>query len=353
MPTKKTVYIVGAGASSEAGLPTGQELKHNIARSLDIRYEDGHSRSSGDRAIDQAIRMHVSNQSEGRGDINPHLHACWRIRDAMPQAISIDNFIDAHSDDEKIEFCGKLAIVKTILDAERKSLLYIDRSNTNNKINYKVLENTWYASFIKLLTENCKADELVKRFKSISLIIFNYDRCIEHFIFNSLQNYYGLTPDKSAEIISELDIYHPYGVIGNLPWQGGRCIEFGEEVHPSHLLEFSVQIKTFTEGTDPDSSEIKAIRNKMNRADIIVFLGFAYHKLNVQLLLPSTFFGNSINASSYFGTAKGISNSDCKIIIKSLEKFNDLEDVDININNNLDCSMLFNEYWRSLSLSDG
>ncbi len=36
--SKKTVYVLGAGASAEAGLPTGAELKNKIATLLsDIR----------------------------------------------------------------------------------------------------------------------------------------------------------------------------------------------------------------------------------------------------------------------------------------------------------------------------
>jgi hypothetical protein len=103
MFNKKTVLVIGAGGSQEANLPTGKELKDRIASLLDIRFEDRIRRSSGDPLILDALR-HLVRQPNGQpGDINPHLHACWAIRDAMPQAISIDNFIDAHSGDDKIE----------------------------------------------------------------------------------------------------------------------------------------------------------------------------------------------------------------------------------------------------------
>ena len=97
MQPKKTVIVVGAGASQEAGLPTSVELKISIARDLDIRFKL-FEQNSGDRTIAAAL------QSRFR-DINPHLHACWKIRDALPQAISIDNFIESHRRDEKVGFC--------------------------------------------------------------------------------------------------------------------------------------------------------------------------------------------------------------------------------------------------------
>ena len=35
----KTVFIIGAGASTEVGLPVGDELKHKIAELLDIEID--------------------------------------------------------------------------------------------------------------------------------------------------------------------------------------------------------------------------------------------------------------------------------------------------------------------------
>lgn len=43
----------------------------------------------------------------------------------MPQSISIDNFIDSHKGDKEIELCGKLAIVRAVLEAEAKSDAFV------------------------------------------------------------------------------------------------------------------------------------------------------------------------------------------------------------------------------------
>jgi len=59
---------------------------------------------------------------------NELLDAAQRIKDGLIQSISIDNFIDIHQVNESVVFCGKLAIIKTILDAEKNSPLYFDRS---------------------------------------------------------------------------------------------------------------------------------------------------------------------------------------------------------------------------------
>ena len=350
MSNKKTLYIVGAGASSEANLPTGYELKEKIASLLDIRFDRRYTQLSGDRCICEALEKYAQESAIPRENVKLYLDAALRIRDGMPQAISIDSFIDTQ-DDDKIELCGKLAIVRSILDAERKSLLYVNPSNINNRLNFRNLEETWYANFMKLLTENCTKENLARRLESIALIVFNYDRCIEHFLYNSLKNYYGLEPDEAGKLVNEIEIYHPYGVVGSLPWQGGQSVAFGDELHPQKLLNLTHQIKTFTESTDPQSREILAIRNNVIKSDYIVFLGFAYHKLNMKLLMPDIPIADSLKVSYCFGTAKGISSSDCEIITEELRDFYKSSIKEIKIRNQLDCYRLFEEFWRSLSLN--
>lgn len=342
MTNTKTVYVVGAGASSEAKLPTGNQLKENIANFLNIRVERGQI-VAGDELIIQAIRRYANGIA--KTNINAYLQASRRIVAAMPQSISIDNFIDIQKGDENIEFCGKLAIARSILYTERKSLLYIDDSNIYNKMNFSNLEEKWYSSFWKLLTENCTKDLLPKRLETISLIVFNYDRCIEHFLYNSLQNYYDIPSDEAAILVSQMEVLHPYGVVGRLPWQDGQTIDYGAEPDSRILLNLVKQIKTFTEGTDPNSSEIIRIRRSVSEADNIVFLGFAYHQLNMKLMATN----NSDKSTSYFGTARGISDSDCKIIEQDLKEYKSSSPKAINISNKLDCASLFKEYWRSLS----
>jgi hypothetical protein len=124
----RTLFVVGAGASYEAGLPTGNDLKQTIAKKIDIRFDDfGASRlKSGDPQITEAFWDKCREDGDKSLDINPYLRAAWQIRDALPQAISIDNYIDNHQGNEKIELCGKLWIVQSIIMAERDSKMYFD-----------------------------------------------------------------------------------------------------------------------------------------------------------------------------------------------------------------------------------
>lgn len=347
--TENTVFIIGAGASKEANLPTGDELKGTISKLLDIRFKDGYHQSSGDTTIPTALRLlaQTPGQHHGNVDINPYLHEAWLIRDALPLAISIDNFIDAHRYNDKIAVCGKLAIVCSILNAERKSHLYIDERN-DSYINLSRLNETWFLSFFKLLTENCQKSQLTERIKSLTLIVFNYDRCIEHFIYYALQKYYKLSAIESAELVNSINIYHPYGNVGNLPWGNSNgAIKFGADLQADQLWELSQKIKTFTEGTDPEASEIIAIRKHMSLANKVVFLGFAFHKLNMELITPTHLDDTNSSKVKCFATTYGISDSDKTVIDQQIKELYQGK-VSISMANST-CGKFFTDYWRSLS----
>lgn len=320
-PTEKSlVLVIGAGASNEVGLPLGSELKKQIGKALDIRYERGINRESGDEIIDGSFRVLASEDHQNRhNNINLYLEAAWRIRDAMPQAISIDNFIDSHRSNDTIALCGKLAIARCILDAECKSKLKVDRDNINNKIDFPAVENTWFNSFFQLLTENCQQNDLPERLSKVGIICFNYDRCIEHYLHSSLQNFYGMSADDASSLLSNLEIHHPYGTTGKLPWQDIReGFQYGAAPNPRKLIMLANGLRTFTEGIDKSNSDIVATRSLLCSTKRIVFLGFAFHRLNLQLLFPGLQSGEQARATKIYATALGISPSDVKEIMNDL-----------------------------------
>jgi hypothetical protein len=127
-----------------------------IASLLDIRFERGYELVAGDHLICEALHVAIRREDPNARDINPHIHAARHIRDAMPQALSIDNFIDAHRGEKRIELCGKLAIARSILQAERDSKLYVEPTVRSKNPNFNCLRETWFNSFFMLLTENCR-----------------------------------------------------------------------------------------------------------------------------------------------------------------------------------------------------
>jgi hypothetical protein len=353
--SQNTVFVIGAGASEEANLPTGYELKETISRLLDFKFDSTFrdKTKSGDETIIIAFWLladQLFDQVDGStGNIvNSYVDEARHIREALPQAISIDNFIDTRRDNYKIAQCGKLAIVRSILEAEKNCLLHFERKRTDSIIDFKDLEETWYTPFFQLITQNCVKNDLKERFKSITLIIFNYDRCIEHFIYYALQNYYNIPGTEAADLVKNINIYHPYGDVGTLPWiNEAGAVAFGEYLRPENLLLQSSKINTFVEGTDPGSSKILEIRKHMGRANKLVFLGFAFHPLNMQLITPKKRKG-VLKGIKCFATTFNISDSNKKVIKDQICDMYPGPNQIVEMSD-LKCYAFFSEYWRNLS----
>ena len=301
----KTVFVLGAGASAEVCLPVGEALKGIIAEKIDIQFEDfGRGLISGDIRIVNALRELVRLPDGRAGDINPYRHAAQRLRDALPHVKSIDHALYTHSDDELANVCGKLGIVVSILEAERKSKIYYSM-NDPQKLKFDDLPVTWFARFVNLLIENVKIKEADSIFDNVTFISFNYDRCIEYYLHEALQKSFSLDKNAVAEIMKRLKIFHPYGCVGKLSWQEPDIalqVPYGAERYD--LLKLSKQILTFNETVD-EKAEIDKIAYEIRDAKIIVFLGFGFHEQNLKLIDPVV---NS-NSKRVYATPLGISHS--------------------------------------------
>ncbi|MES0094597.1 hypothetical protein [Mesorhizobium sp. M0030] len=315
---KKTVLILGAGASYEAGLPVGDMLKTQIADGLRVRKTDEWygSWAVADKGLVEAIRSLDKSGHYKTGEIQD---TCKRISSALPLARSIDNYLHSHKDSKAIEKCGKVGIVGSILNAERESKLKVDDENgASPKVDFPELAGTWYNRFASLMFEPT-FDDLRHSLENLTVIIFNYDRCFEHFMYHAIITYYGCYALDAANVVKSMKIYHPYGSAGYLPWMEQKpAAKFGEVVDGGRLLSLADQVKTYTEGVDRESSEIKAIHSAMRETNNVVFLGFGYIPLNMQLLRPpadgAEKHGKTRPEKFFLGTGYGIFPEDREIV---------------------------------------
>lgn len=340
----RTLFVVGAGASAELDLPVGSALMPVIARKLDIRFPDGYRQEGGDPDVMEALRAKA--RAAGH-DVNRYVEAGWKIRDGMPIAPSIDNFLDAHQEDGFVVSSGKIAIARAILDAERGSKIYFNYQQ-QRKPDITKVAGTWLPAFASRLVESVSSSVIEKLFENISFITFNYDRCIETFLFHAIQDYYGVPESRAAEILSSLRISHPYGMVGALPWQttSRDAVPFGAKFGGESLLGVSEKIKTFTERVD-EQTLLDQLKQQVSNAETIVFLGFSFQDQNMDLL--------GISAEGVtrrvFATAYGFSSSDCDVISVGIRRMLRREDlkVQIELRNNLKCADLFGEYSKSIT----
>ena len=345
-----TLFVVGAGASAEIGLPVGSSLLETIATKLKIFFQDGIRLSSGDPEIANVIRLHARRRNENQ---NIYYQKARMIHEAVPVAPSIDNFLDAHKKDEHLQFCGKLGIVASILEAERKSKLFVD-GHDNDDIDLSHLSSTWYTAFMKMLVERIDLDEIESVFDNVSFITFNYDRCIQRFLHVALQKYYGIDSGRAANLISKLEIIHPYGSIGRLPFEGGpSVVPYGARLDEAALIEAAGRIRTFTEQIE-DFEFLEAIRQSVCGAETLVFLGFGFHPQNMELLSG----GSMINTRRAYATSYLCSNGDIEVFIRQIRAMlrddftpgNDFDgySVDVRVPAGLKCVDLLSEFSRSI-----
>lgn len=342
---RKTVIVVGAGASSEVGLPTGAELKADVANKLSFEFELDQWRQSrmikGDPYIANFLNALRAN-SVVKSD---PFKAAKKLSVILPQGLSIDTVLDNHSDDETMTVCGKCGIFSSIIQSERKSSLFHSTDTTASSFDFKRSEDSWFHFFFMLLTEGAHQTRVKDIFKNLTFIIFNYDRCIEYYLCEALLNYYRLDSIEVTNIVKELKIFHPYGTIGKLNWRDSGTeldVSFGSENY--NLLTADKTIKTFSERVDGNSGLV-GIQKEIQEAETLIFLGFAFHEQNMQLLstVAST-------VRNIYGTALNVSNSDTTVIKETIK--NTLNPIDssvkINLGQSWKCSDIFKEFRLSL-----
>jgi len=192
---------------------------------------------------------------------------------------------------------------------------------------------------------------LAGRFASAVFVVFNYDRCLEHYLYEALQVYYDLPPNAAAALIKELRIYHPYGTVGALPWlprPDQVTVEFGSDAAAPVLLAQARGIRTFTQVADPKADEIENIRRSVAEADRLIFLGFAFDPMNLALLWPHGPASETSDAACY-ATAYKISDENVLAIRGDLMNLMGVQQTHLYVRNEYKCSQLLERYGRSLS----
>ncbi len=279
MLRNKTLFVIGAGASKEVGLPVGVELAAQARKLLTFKFSFG-------RIEEGDYEFHREILNFSGADHQKYFSACARIVEAIETADSIDYTIDRFKEDGIFGKIGKAAIVRLITAAERHSKLFIDPAKRNSRtLPQGALTQTWYSILSKILFQGLDTSTVGEVFNNCAIICFNYDRCIEHYFFHELVRSFGISREHAADTVAKLNIWHPYGSIGTLPWPNKSGVSFGDEVDNFAL---SKEIKTFTEKIENEAS-LLPLRDATVEADALVFLGFGFNPGNMKLFTPNRY----------------------------------------------------------------
>ncbi|WP_029084707.1 hypothetical protein [Bradyrhizobium sp. th.b2] len=274
MFNKPIVLAVGAGASyDQYKLPLGGELAAGIARDTGIAWDD-----DALDVLNRGSRDLLDNFFRTSADSEAILAAAKKLSYAMASTISIDDALFLLSEHPECVKVGKLCIMRAILMAEASSPL---RVQSRKGLAHDAGRDGWIEQIFSMAITGYKLSQIVEHaFKNITFVIFNYDRCVEHYLFWSLRRLEVTLPDAQAAI-ENLNIIRPYGGLRPIFRDSGSNLVFGAAPQQD-LWDRIGRIRTFTE------SEVLhdggALSKALSNAQMILFLGFGFHPQNLELL---------------------------------------------------------------------
>jgi hypothetical protein len=172
---------------------------------------------------------------------------------------------------------------------------------------------------------------------------------VELFLFRAVQLAYSLDDTEAAAVMRHLKISHPYGQAGNLPHQTAQDgVGYGQPIFGNQLLSMMGKVKTYTEQAHSDE-ERNSWHATLASAEQIIFLGFAFHRQNIDLLTPAA--GGPISsAPAIIASSYEVSRSDeeifeerVKLMLKYGSPTSPLHDYIVKFNNGT-CSELIVNY---------
>lgn len=274
-----TLFIVGAGASYDYGLPVGNALANEIRlRAMAL--------ASGNNLTDLGkVGEHLMNRYPNIVDRTPKMAALKKIAERIYPAASIDRFIEQNNHDQSVTEMGKVLIASCIADAEASGSLSLD-AGEKVELFASPVSASWCDAFLKFLVRGehwTSVDEMLGR--NYSVVCFNYDRCLERYLISGLQQAFGLRYSAAWDLVyNKLKILHPYGQLGRLPSkapEGDDGIAYGCRLTDPWVM--AKNIRTFTEQSTDRSGDAEVYK-AIDRADRIVFLGFSFEQLNMEMM---------------------------------------------------------------------
>jgi len=295
-----TVFVIGAGASSEYALPLGSILRDQIALAINYRHKEHSLPQNGDEILLNAIKRQFDSE---KTTIDSYIATGRDLAASMPMHASIDEALHYWSTKPEAVQLGKIAIAHKILEAERNSSLSENRETGR----VDVPQVGWIWPFLSMtLGSDLTREQAGQSFDNLTLINFNYDRTVEQYLYWALQQYGRVSADVAANAVASLNQIRPYGSVGNLPWQESPGPPFGGSQAGNDLFAISKSIRTYTEQQYAGTEQ--KIGQALESARLVVFLGFGYHLQNMKLLNSPV--GKTYQMRTVIATVKDVSEED-------------------------------------------
>jgi hypothetical protein len=294
MVSKDTVLVVGAGASMPYKFPSGSQLVELILNQTKLT-------AWGDGRLTPVPTAEIATALMAR-DFSPADIARFRQSLELSRVNSIDAFLERRSEFVSM---GKVAIAAALCPFENQATL----------LNVERPDEDWYRLLVNQLLANLQAG--AKR--PLTIVTYNYDRSLDHYLFTSLKNALGLDASNMLMLMSNLRIIHVHGALGYLPWQttdDRKVRSYGIANERREIADENIKI--IHESTD-DSDEYRQAQEALARAACVCFLGFGYHPVNVRRLLASGWHVRPNTPPQILGTSYLLTNAEKQMKSQAFE----------------------------------
>lgn len=251
-----TVLVLGAGASTDYGYPTGPGLRDTILDDL----------ADSDSTMYNQLRS-LAQSASGIEH--------FRKEFADSQLPTIDQFLEAHSDFAEI---GTRAIACGLLPHEEETETPLFRQDENATLERRGDRPTWYDHLWDELRQDI--DNFTEN--KLTIVTFNYDRSLEQYLGRALQ----VTGVKDiSKRMSSLGFIHVYGTLGGRPYIELGARKYGDIEELSQIVLAAQGIKIIDRKDDKELlSQFELAKKALSEATRVVMLGFGYDATNVERL---------------------------------------------------------------------
>ena len=265
-----TALLLGAGASMPYGFPSGEELMQEILEKI---------RPNSGKELFRVL-LGFGFKPKDIDDFYTGLK--------HSQKFSVDEFLERRPEFMKI---GKMAITLTLSTYEKKDELFEQKSDKD-----------WYR-YLWVKLSDTTFDDFDKN--QLSIITFNYDRSIEHFLFTAMRALYRESEQDCEKKLKKIPIIHVHGRLGALPWQGKNGRSYNNKIYLDEVVKISGQIKIMKEQDDSPREFEEAVRI-LSSVEKVCILGFGYNPRNLQRLKAKEIFQDfkAIGTTLGFGVAE-------------------------------------------------
>jgi SIR2-like domain len=257
MLTKKLCLVLGAGASSPYGFPTGGGLLEFARTPNDDWWP---------------IAEHIFNAG-------PDFHMQFLAELRASGAASLDEFVGRQT---RFKDYAKALIAFRIGECESRDTI----------LGATGASSDWVTFFIRRLVDGVDLENLGKA--ELSVVTFNFDRCLEETFLLRLGAIYREPTESDSAVRVRMahtfskwhwPIVHVHGSLGPLSAFGGGGRPYERTVDPKRVL-LSAQRITLLDDAQADSPEFQTARGLLRDAEFVLFLGFGFHRMNCKRVLP-------------------------------------------------------------------